>query len=120
MKDFTDIAWPLYRLTERLATFVWTDVCQNAFNELRRRCLTSAPLRQQHGHWSCVLSQVANNGREHVTAYGSRLLMKAKQRYCTCHSLGIAGWPLLSVRYNLTPLDQVNSEGLPSLVPVAG
>ena len=36
LKDFAQVAWPLYRLTERPTTFVWTD-------KLLYR-LTSAPI----------------------------------------------------------------------------
>ena len=35
VQDFTHITRPLHRLTERRATFMWTDECQGSFDELR-------------------------------------------------------------------------------------
>ena len=95
VKDFARIARPLHRLTERTASFVWTDECQDAFNELRR-CLCSAPVLAYPDFSrpfildtdasdvgiGAVLSQVDGEGRERVIAYGSRLLSKAERRYC--------------------------------------
>ena len=43
VENFTRVARPLHRLTERAAAFNWTDECQAAFDELRQR-LTSAPV----------------------------------------------------------------------------
>ena len=95
VQDFAHIARPLHRLTERLATFMWTDECQGSFDELRR-VLTSAPVlaypdfnRQfildtdaSDTGIGAVLSQVDEGGRERVIAYGSRLLTKPERRYC--------------------------------------
>ncbi len=95
VKDFAHVARPLHRLTERSTNFVWTDECQDAFDELRR-LLTSAPIlaypdfnRQfildtdaSDTGIGAVLSQTDGEGRERVIAYGSRLLTKAERRYC--------------------------------------
>ena len=95
VKDFAHIARPLHRLTERCTAFVWTEECQEAFDELRRR-LTSAPVlaypdfsRQfildtdaSDTGIGAVLSQLDDDGRERVIAYGSRLLTKTERRYC--------------------------------------
>ena len=44
VKHFADVARPLHRLTERVTEFFWTDECQAAFDELRRRLVTSPVL----------------------------------------------------------------------------
>ena len=95
VEDFARVARPLHRLTERTATFDWTDECQAAFDELRRR-LTSTPVLAYPNFTrqfildtdasdtgiGAVLSQVDDEGRERVVAYGSRLLTKPERRYC--------------------------------------
>ena len=43
VKNFADVARPLYRLLEKARPFHWTQACQEAFAELKRR-LTSAPI----------------------------------------------------------------------------
>ena len=93
-KDFATIAKLLHRLTEKTATFSWTQTCQDAFDTLKCR-LTSAPLLA-HPDYSllfildtdasasgigAVLSQVHSDGKEHVVAYASRTLSKAEQRF---------------------------------------
>ena len=42
VKDFAQVARPLQRLTERTASFEWTNECQDAFDGLRR-CLCTTP-----------------------------------------------------------------------------
>ena len=95
VKDFAKIAEALHQLTQRSAPFKWTDACQKAFDELRRR-LTSTPILAYpdfNRHFildtdvsdtriGAVLSQVDDDGRERVIAYGSRLLSKAERQYC--------------------------------------
>ena len=95
VKDFAHIARPLHRLTERTASFVWTDECQDTFNQLRQ-CLCSAPVLAYPDFSrpfildtdasdvgiGAVLSQEDGEGCERVIAYGSRLLSKAERRYC--------------------------------------
>ena len=43
MKDFSKIATPLTRLTQKNTKFVWTDKCEEHFQTLKDR-LTSAPV----------------------------------------------------------------------------
>jgi len=43
VQGFAKIAHPLHNLTRKNATFVWTDECERAFQELKE-CLTSAPV----------------------------------------------------------------------------
>ena len=93
IQNFTAIARPLHRLTERGRPFTWTEDCESAFAELKSR-LTSAPIlafpdfrfpfllntdASQTGI-RAVLSQV-QGGMEKVIAYASRSLTKAERRY---------------------------------------
>ena len=95
IRDFALITRPLHCLTERTAKFRWTNECQAAFEELRRRLTTDPVLaypdfsRQfildtdaSDTGIGAVLSQVDENGRERVISYGSRLLTKPERRYC--------------------------------------
>ena len=95
IKDFAQLARPLHRLTEQTTPFIWTDSCQESFDQLRR-CLCSAPVLAypdfskpfildtdaSDAGVGGVLSQVDSNGEERVIAYGSRLLTKPERRYC--------------------------------------
>jgi len=95
IEDFATKAKPLHQLTEKQTTFEWTPQCQVAFDHLKR-CLTSAPILALPD-WSkpfvvdtdasdtgigAVLSQVDENGVEHVICYASRLFSKAERNYC--------------------------------------
>ncbi len=95
IQNFADIARPLHRLTERNATFKWSKESQLAFEELKSR-LISAPVLAYPDFSKnflldtdasdtgigAVLSQVDDDGKEHVIAYASRLLSKPERRYC--------------------------------------
>ena len=95
VKDFTTIACPLHRLTECTASFIWGDDCKRAFDDLRQS-LCSAPILAYPDFnrpfildtdasdlgIGGVLSQVDEEGRERVVAYGSRSLTKPERRYC--------------------------------------
>ena len=88
------MARPLHRLTENTASFVWSEDCQRAFDQLRT-CFCSAPVLAYPDFsrpfildtdasdvgLGGVLSQVDDEGREHVIAYGSRLLTKPERKY---------------------------------------
>ena len=43
IKDFSKIAAPMTRLTKKNHKFVWSDQCEESFEELKKR-LTSAPV----------------------------------------------------------------------------
>ena len=43
IEDFSGLAVPMIRLTQKEAMFEWNDLCEKAFQELKRR-LTSAPI----------------------------------------------------------------------------
>ena len=95
VRDFATIARPLHRLTEKTAPFEWTNLCQGAFEELRRR-LTSAPVLAYPNSVDpfildtdasdtgigAILSQSQPDGTERVIAYASRALTRQERRYC--------------------------------------
>ena len=97
IEGFSKIAAPLTRQTRKEEPFLWSEVCQKSFDELKRR-LTSAPVltlpsgqdgfavycdasRQGLG---CVLIK-----NDKVIAYASRQLKKHEQNYPT-HDLELA------------------------------
>ena len=97
VEGFSKLATPLTELTRKSLKFVWSDKCENSFQELKQR-LISAPVlslpidgekfvvycdasRQGLG---CVLMQAGK-----VIAYASRQLKEYEQRYPT-HDLELA------------------------------
>ena len=94
IEGFSTIAKPLHRLTEKGREFRWTEECENAFCELKRR-LTTAPILSyptREGPFvldtdaseqgvGAVLSQI-QNGEERVIGYYSRTMTKPERRYC--------------------------------------
>eukprot|EP00731_Ephydatia_muelleri_P011946 Em0006g840a len=92
VKDFALISKPLQRLTEKNAPFEWTIGCQNAFDELRKRLVSSPVLAYPDYERrfildtdasdvgiGAVLSQVSDCGSERVIAYASRSLTRPEQ-----------------------------------------
>ena len=45
VKGFSKIAKPLHKLTEKNRPFEWTEACQSAFDELKKRIMTAPVLR---------------------------------------------------------------------------
>ena len=95
VQSFSKIAKPLFDLTKKDQTFVWTDNCEESFEELKKR-LTSAPIlafpKPDGSQFildtdasayaiGAVLSQV-QEGKERVIAYASRCLDKPERNYC--------------------------------------
>lgn len=95
--NFSQIAYPLTRLTQKNRHFEWSEESENAFNTLKR-LLTESPVlsypdiketfildtdASAYGV-GAVLSQV-QNGRETVIAYGSKTLSKSQRKYCTTY-----------------------------------
>ena len=89
IKDFSRLAAPMTRLTQKEVKFDWDDRCDEAFQELKRR-LTSAPIlivldRGQGYTVYCDASRVGlgcvlmQSGR--VVAYGSCQLKNHEQNY---------------------------------------
>ena len=97
VQDFSRIAAPLTRLTQKNVRFQWTEACEASFHKLKD-CLTSAPvlaLPSGSGGYTvycdasrvglgCVLMQ---HGK--VIAYASRQLKRHEQNYPT-HDLEMA------------------------------
>lgn len=93
--NFSEIAAPLYKLTQQNTQFIWSERCQHAFLELKRR-LTTAPILAlprsdcefivdtdaSDFAIGAVLSQI-QQGKEVVIAYSSRTLSKSERNYCT-------------------------------------
>ena len=97
VEGFSKLAAPLTKLTRKEEKFVWSEACQQSFDELKRK-LTSAPVLTlpsgQDGYTmycdasrqglGCVLMQ-----HENVITYASRQLKKHEQNYPT-HDLEMA------------------------------
>ena len=97
LEGFSKLSVPLTKLTRKEEKFIWSEACQQSFDELKRK-LTSAPVLTfpsgQDGYTvycdasrqglGCVLMQ-----HENVIAYALRQLKKHKQNYST-HDLELA------------------------------
>ena len=93
--SFADIAKPLYELTKKNVRFEWNERCQVAFETLKE-CLVNPPvlaIPRQEGEFildtdcsdvaaAAILHQVID-GEERIISYGSKMLSKAEQLYCT-------------------------------------
>nr|XP_017224824.1 PREDICTED: uncharacterized protein LOC108201049 [Daucus carota subsp. sativus] len=103
---YSRIAVPMTRLTRKEEKFVWTEKCEESFQELKKR-LVSAPvlsLPDEQGNFviysdashkglGCVLMQ-----HDKVIAYASRQLKPHEQKYPT-HDLELAA---ISLKYIFT------------------
>ena len=95
IREFSQIAKPLHRLTERNFKFKWTPECQQSFEELKVK-LTTTPILAYPDYnkpflldtdasdvgIGAVLSQRDEEGHEKVVAFASRSLTKAERKYC--------------------------------------
>ncbi|KAK2577752.1 hypothetical protein KPH14_011855, partial [Odynerus spinipes] len=94
VKSFSSIAKPLHRLTEDKASFLWTEECQQAFEQLKK-CLAESPvLAYPLTNAEFILDTDASNfamgadlsqvqdGQEMVVAFFSKTLNKAERNYC--------------------------------------
>jgi hypothetical protein len=93
IKDFAQIADPLYKLLKKDTPYMWTQDQQKAFENLRDK-LTQAPIVQYPNfnkpfflytdasitRLGAVLAQKDDN-QEHVIAYASRTLNSAEKNY---------------------------------------
>jgi hypothetical protein len=97
IEGFSKLSRPLTALTQKNARFVWTDECEQCFQELKRRLVTAPVLAlpTESGNFvvysdtskkglGCVLMQNGN-----VIAYASRQLKPYEQNYPT-HDLELA------------------------------
>ena len=94
VKDFAKIAAPMTKLMKPENKFEWSQECEESFNELKQRLISSPilALPRQEGRFVLdtdasnfaiggVLSQI-QDGQERVIAYGSRSLTKEEKNYC--------------------------------------
>ena len=89
--DFSRLATPMTKLTRKEVKFEWNDLCEEAFQELKRR-LTSAPILivLERGQRYTMYCDASKDGlgyvlmqSHRVVAYGSRQLKNHKQSYLT-------------------------------------
>ena len=82
IEDFSQLATPMTKLTRKGVKFEWDDLCEKAFQELKRR-LTLAPILivPEQGQRYMVYCDVSRDGlgcvlmqSGRVVAYGSRQL----------------------------------------------
>ena len=89
IEDFSQLVAPMTKLTRKEVKFEWNDLCEKAFQELKRR-LTSTPIliipeRGQRYTVYCDASKdglgcvLMQSGR--VVAYGSRQLKNHERNY---------------------------------------
>ena len=85
MQDFSRIAAPMTRLTQKNAKFVWSDACENSFQLLKKKLTLPNGEDKFTVYYDasrvglgCVLMQ---NSR--VVAYASRQLKKNEHNYPT-------------------------------------
>jgi hypothetical protein len=94
---FSELAAPLTALTQKRVPFEWTDACDSAFQQLKKK-LTEAPVLAYPSHdesdrfildtdasdtgIGAVLSQIQSD-KEQVIAYASKTLSKSQRNYCT-------------------------------------
>ena len=97
IEDFSRLVAPMMRLTWKDAKFKWNDLCERAFQELKRR-LTSAPILivLDKGLRCIVYCDASKDGlrcvlmqSEKVMAYSSRRLKNHKRSYPT-HDMELA------------------------------
>ena len=96
VQGFSNLASPLYELTKKNVKFEWTNACEEAFERLKHKLVSSPILAYPKNEGlfvldtdaslygsGAVLSQVQENGEERVIAYGSKSLSKTQKNYCT-------------------------------------
>ena len=97
IEDFSQLAAPMTRLTQKEVKFEWNDSCEKAFWELKMR-LTSTPILivPKRGQRYTVYCDASNNGLGYVlmqsgrvVAYGSRQLENHEQS-CPTHDMELA------------------------------
>ena len=94
VQDYSKIALPLNKLLRKNRKFIWTTQCQQAFDQLKEKLITSPILALPRdegtmildtdasaGSIGCVLSQI-QDGHERVIAYAGRALNSNELNYC--------------------------------------
>ena len=94
VRGFSQLASPLYALTEKSKESGWTDKCSEAFFELKKRLVTAPVLTLPRFDMEFIVDTDASgdgigavlsqriNERELVVAYASRVLSRAERKYC--------------------------------------
>ena len=114
--QFAKMSEPLHALTQKGKEFLWTDVEQRAFESLRHALCNTPVLSYpdfsqefllftdaSNTAIGCVLSQKDAANREHVIAYGSRILTKTEKRWSTYdRELWAIVWGIRHFRQYLT------------------
>jgi hypothetical protein len=91
IKGFSSIAEPLTELLKKENKFVWTPKCEESFQDIKKKLITSPVLTLPDIHQSFVIfCDAARQGlgcvlmqNEKVIAYASRLLKPHEQNYPT-------------------------------------
>jgi transposase InsO family protein len=94
VREYGRVARPLTNLTKKDTQFVWTDDCQHAFGELKKRLLDGPVLAHfrygrptrvetdaSQGVVAGVLSQMQDDGQWHPIAYFSETMQGAEVNY---------------------------------------
>ena len=94
VQGFADIARPLHKLCTKETKFVWSEECDNAFQELKIKLSTAPVLGYPQLGLPFILDTDASNkavgavlaqldkGREKVIAYYSKAMTMAEENYC--------------------------------------
>ena len=95
--NFSTVASPLTRLTQKSVQFEWSQECNDAFESLKERLVSAPILSYPKGDGlfildtdaslsgvGAVLSQIQDN-EEKVIAYASKTLNKSQRNYCTTY-----------------------------------
>ena len=91
IEDFSQLSAPMTRLTRKEVKFEWNDLCDKAFQELKRRLTpTSILMVPERGQRYTVYYDASKDGlgcvlmqSRRVVAYGSRQLKNHEQSYPT-------------------------------------
>ena len=93
IRNFSEMAAPLTRLTRKGIPFVWDDKCQSAFQDLKQALCDSPVLAYPRNTSDYILDTDASDvgvggilsqvqdGKERVVAFASKKLNRAQQRY---------------------------------------
>jgi RNase H-like domain found in reverse transcriptase len=96
VKGFSHLAHPLHDLLKKDKKFVWSEECQESFDQLKKR-FTEEPVLMMPDHskpfqiqvdsllfaTGGILTQIDTNGDRHPCAYLSKSLMKEQRNYDT-------------------------------------
>ena len=115
IEDFSRLAEPMTRFTRKGVKFEWDDLCEKAFQELKRN-LTSTHILivLEQGKRYTVYCDASREGlgcvlmqSERVIAYGSRQLKNQEQNYPT-HDLELAAIVFALKRFGTTTCMMIN------------